>query len=581
MKKNSLNFSQLIIEATKEFQQPGTLDKAIPPLIAAVSQNPFARGAADAIGHIVGIQYAIESYHYGEMTALLVYRLRSTLIERKMLFNSLVNLAHFNLGQKSFDEAFAYGTIAERIWPDDEDLLANMVFACAMTGREEEAIERFEQVKRIAPIKAGALASYFEQDSPHFRRTRDDDCSAIKKQLQEIFELKKTSRSVRVVDTGSQDLEFGAVDDMKQVLVEEGVDTYGEELVLAVRELERHPDGIQAHECWCLLCEIYAAELVGIHNEYLQLQTWAGLAAASGKALNTKQSDEGDNIKLLRWHGRALSQLCLYELAIDPLKKATLVNDRDSDDQVALDRCMEMLLREEKDPARPDSPRFMGLLDYHLPRTTPDASNGVLRKGLNRLRKAEDLLSEARQLARTRNGFWEAYNLFDRALAELPKSDQPRLDRCQELNLKAYRLFEVNKDEAVALLCEAVALVASSAENWQELGSIRFSQGGLAEAEEFQERAIEIMERVSTLPPDGGRFWVNMARGRLCRAESDSSLSVEERQAKLDKAEEEARFAASVGDGRGHSILQKISEAREVLNLQARGGETKPWWKVW
>lgn len=547
-------FSQLLIDANRAFQQ-GKWNAAIDPLIAALEQSPFARGAGDAIASMGIAHYHLQNAHYGEIASLIAYRLRATLIDRNLLFNSLVNLIVFNMVQKSFGEAYGYGAIAEQIRRDDSDLLANMVVACAMTGRKQEAMDRFEHLKQIAPIKAGTVSSYFLPDSPQLDRTQDDDCTAIYNQLHKLLESQIAAKAGRPTNLGS----------------------YNDQFKGAIRELESHPEGIRAYDCWCELCKIYAHRITGIRSEYLKLQTWAGLGAASGKAINTRPDQAAASIELWRWRGRALSQLCFYELALDPLQKAASAEGANHEDRDALESCQKRMKLDESDSERPDSPSAMGLTYPGSPRMADAHSAKTVQtsetfKGAG---KAEALLDKAKHLARSPGEFWKAYDLFARAIAEMPSSGEERLEHNQDLNHKAFGLFHTDKDEAAAFLCEAVAYVPSDMHSWQELGTIRFSQERFAEAEELQERAIEVMKGLSPLPPGSGRFWMNMANCRLYRIRTDSNLSEQERQSKRLKGEEEARFAIGLGEKRGHLVL------RELARVGSPRRATKPWWKFW
>jgi tetratricopeptide (TPR) repeat protein len=350
---------------------------------------------------------------------------------------------------------------------------------------------------------------------------------------------------------------------------------YSSQLREAIRALDRSADGIKSHECWYLLCRIYANQIPGIRNEYLKLQTWAGLAAASGKALNTRPPNELGSVELWRWRGNALCQLCLYELAFKALDQVVAIGDATKEDSHAIELCHEMMTLDEADPRRPDSPASMGLIDYHLPRTTTDPTGGPARTiaASSKKRDPRSMLEEARILAREPNGFWPAYDHFTRALHQMVLSGEARLERNHELNQKAFSLFNTNKDEAIALLCEAVAYVPADMHSWQELGTIHFHKGRFAEAEEFQQRAIEIVKAMSPLPRNSGRYWFNMADCRLHSARSNPKLAEHDRQAKLLKAAEDARLAISLGDARGHLVLRQIAKETAVSPTKKR------WWK--
>lgn len=507
-------------------------------LVEAVRPMPRRHGAADAMAIRAKIYFQTSQAYPGELACLEALRWAPSFIEADLLFDTLVNLNSFNLLLKSYDEAYAYGRMAEAIRSDDSDLGANMVVAAAMTSCEEEALSRFERLKQLAPMKAAVIKRYFEGEGPSMdvvTSTRHVDCSDILQRLR------------TAVTAGS-----------------------GDEVVALVAELQQRPEGIGARDCWLELCRFHRQTVeIADDDEYLLIQGYAGLASATGKAINAAPGEaEGDG-RLWRWRGEAFTQLRLFELAIPALERATALAPEDAALSQSLSECRVML----------------DLWRGHTGR-------------------ADELLLRARTLARRSDRFWEAFDLFQESFFLSKRSLEQRVQQSQDLHDRGFGLFHADRTEAIGLLCEAAANHPEVPHTWQELGSLHSSLSRFREAERFQRYAVELVRSMSPLPSDAGRFWANLANCRLNRALSDVTLSPARREMKVQQAAADARQALAFGDHRAQAVLDRISTLRqpltspprssghgcghavemlqrELMRKGQRGSGRKRWWRFW
>jgi len=251
-------------------------------LLDAVQPMPRRFGAPEAMAFVAKAHLAARQAHKGEVAGLTAVRLASNLVETELLFDTWVNLCSFSGQLKSFEEAYAYGLKAERIKEGDPDLEANLSMAAVFTGREDEALRRFEKLKTTSPVKAGAVEAYFRPgaaDIPEMTPTTHLDCKDI---------LNRIRSSV----------ERWAM----------------EELQAAVAELGRQPDGMGARDCWMELCRFYFRLIeVADDDEFLIFQGYAGIAAASAKGINLDLAEADRGLLLWKWRALALRQLRLYD----------------------------------------------------------------------------------------------------------------------------------------------------------------------------------------------------------------------------------------------------------------------------
>lgn len=472
------------------------------------SIRPMARrhGTADALALAAKVYFQLNQAHHGEVACLGTLRLFPSLIAREVLFHTLVNLTSFNLTLKSYEEAYAYGVMAERVQADDSDHTANMVMAAAFTERAEEALARFDRLERLAPMKAAVVKRYLEADGPaveDVRSTRALDCSGI------LRTLKAAAAAGR-----------------------------GDQLFAPIRELQQRPEGIGARDCWLELCHYYNQTLdIADGDEYLLNQGFAGLAAASGKAINASPAEAERDGALWLWRGTALKELRLFELAVPALAKAAALAPT---------------------PALAEALRHCSAM-ADLRRTAAGAP--------------DDLLPIARRRAREPDGFWDAFDLFQERLFHSEPPLDERILRSKELHDRGFALFNTDKTEAIACLCEAAANHPEVSHTWQELGSLHSSLNRFREAERFQRYAVELVRATSPLPPDAARFWANLANCRCNRALSDPALSAAHRDLKLRQAADDARQAIELGDLRAQAVLQRIAAARSGSAPKGTAGQ--------
>lgn len=315
------DFSALILEAQQKMQT-GKLEAAIKPLINALESYPIAKGAADAL-HLIGIIHMkTMDGHRCEISCLLAHRLRATLIHPGLEFNNLVNLTRACLNQKSFEEAYVYGRMAEKINNEDPDQLANMTLASALSGKESEyeVANRLEKLKTISPSHVVGVISILEGKS-NINPTYHLSCDDLVSQFENI---KKS----------------GSFDDYKKSLA----------------DLLTRPDGINSWKCWRMVTEIHLAmKPNNPEQEYLQLQEMAGVAAASGKAIAFHPNNAKDDQQLWHWRGNSLGQMCLYDMAVEALEIAYQIDRTNNAIKDALDYCIEMNNLPPEDIRRPDS----------------------------------------------------------------------------------------------------------------------------------------------------------------------------------------------------------------------------------
>ena len=143
------NFAPLVVKAGQLLERNNNQD-AFMLLRNALEKYPYAAGAADAMHMIDVIHMRLLNGHFTEISCLVAYRLRATLIDSGLEFDILVNLVRACLNQKSFEEAYQYGIIAEKINNSDPDLLANMIAACVFCHKDNEASERTNQLRKIS-----------------------------------------------------------------------------------------------------------------------------------------------------------------------------------------------------------------------------------------------------------------------------------------------------------------------------------------------------------------------------------------------------------------------------------------------
>ncbi len=269
------NFSALGYSASDQRSQFADLIQGIiTPLISALQLHPFEKGAADTVALISKLYMAIPDHYHTAVTSLLVHRLKGTLINPLLHFESLVNLAGACICLKSFEEAYFFGSVAEKI-NDDEDLLAYMTIASHLSDRKDESERRFDRLKQLSPRRATKVHAYTKWKSD-LKPTSHLSCDDLVKK----FEALKFSIDSEKLETNLSDL-------------------------------QERPDGKNAWKCWRILCEVFVDMMKNSYHtsEFLRLQKIVGLAAASGKALAFHPDKARDDKQLRKWNRDALSEL--------------------------------------------------------------------------------------------------------------------------------------------------------------------------------------------------------------------------------------------------------------------------------
>jgi tetratricopeptide (TPR) repeat protein len=239
----------------------------------------------------------------------------------------------------------------------------------------------------------------------------------------------------------------------------------------AVSELEQRPDGVRARECWLAINRFYVDTIMATDwDEFQAFQGYAGVAAATGKAISADPEAARADGALWWRHGLALSELRLPELAVPALERASALQPSHAGVAQMLSSSRELLsMRERGD--------------------------------------AEEFVRTAREAARDAARFWAAFELFEEAFWRDGRSEDERSAQSHELHQRAFRLFDSRPDDAIALLCEAAANLPEIAATWQELCSLHFRRREFGPAELFQRYAVEPVSTTVPLPEDAGRIW--------------------------------------------------------------------------
>lgn len=268
---------------------------------SAIYNEPVQTGHADALftlGTAFGSGLTLN--HDYETFTLMVYALRSTLNNKSLEFDILVNLCHACLYQKSFEEAYQYGKLAETNFGDqDVDLLANMIIASTVTNRIAEAKQKSEKLKKLRISKLEEVNEILKGRGP-LRPTKDEDCADALADLKEALRLWQNNK-----------------DDQAVTKIRE-----------SVVKLAKWPDGLNAWKCWQMLAEFYVSQ----SSRPTQLETieyYARAAAALGKLIAFYPEGKELEPKYWLWHGQSLCELDLIKFATNSLEKALSIQTRD------------------------------------------------------------------------------------------------------------------------------------------------------------------------------------------------------------------------------------------------------------
>ena len=345
------DFSPVIVQAHKLVHKD-RLEDALSLLLTELEKYPIARGAADAL-HLVGIIHMNNmDQHRTEAACLLSYRLRATLIDPNLAFDSLVNLVRACINLKSFNEGYYYGTIAEKMGgKEDPDLLANMVACCVFSDRHDQALERRDRLQALSPQHA-AYINAFIQGTSDFQPTHHLSCT----QLADEFE------NLRHADS------------------RQGFNSFKNLLT----QLQDRPDGIDAWRCWRIVCEIHNAMIPKDQKkEFLQLQQAACMAAAAGKAIAFHPTHADNDALLWAWRGQALGQMCLYEQGLEALLKAQEIDPAFQGIEQNIAYTRRMLSLPPDSAQRPDSKAWLEERLVHLDRSIRTSEETELHRRLS------------------------------------------------------------------------------------------------------------------------------------------------------------------------------------------------------
>lgn len=314
------NFAQLILDATEKIQREN-FEAAIIPMLRGLELNPLGEGAADSLFLVGTVNGRLLFSHQAETSFLLSYRLRGTLIDPSLEFDNLVNLTQACLNLKSFEEAYQYGIIAETIKKEDYDLTANLIVACSLTDRLEEAKWRFEKLKNLSLLHANEVHSFLRGKGEIPTKTYQLSCDDL---IDRYWKIERTGDLTKLKEW--------------------------------VQDLEKKPDGINSWKCWELLGKYYLSMLSrNPYSEYLILQNKAGLAAASGKAIAFHPQKAEDSFNLWLWRGKSLGEMCFFKLAVEALEKALIIEPANKEAKDGLNYCRKMADLPGDHPERPDS----------------------------------------------------------------------------------------------------------------------------------------------------------------------------------------------------------------------------------
>ncbi len=479
----------------------GQVNESLLSITKALHVMPRRMGAADAKATMAAWYYRSHQAHYGEVACLETLHYAPTFINPDLHFDCLVNLVSFCATLKSFEEAWEYGLIAEKIKSDDTDLMTNMISIAALSGREAEASKRFERLVEEAPMKAQTAKTNLTGELPGtYHSTRNEDCSDILQKLQSVL----------------------------------AVPGLGPEFPNILIALQQRPEGKGAKDCWTALYRYYKSLLDDALVEddtYIIVQASAGIVATTGKALNAADSvadgPADDHNQLWEWRGRAFARLRLFELAIPALENAQSAAPGNDQIRAILDECRSMSSLRQQSRANP-----------------------------------ECLNDAAREKARSRGEFWSTFDLFQEYLYAVELPVEKRIERSVALYRRGFDLFESDKDEAARLLCEAAAYNPDAAHVWKELGSLFESLDRYREAEQLVKYSVALAVSDDLSEQEKGRFYAYFAFLLRNRALHDTELSNEERESKLRLATETAKTAAATGDSRAAEALGRWQGVR-------------------
>ena len=261
--------------------------------LGKIYREPIQLGHADALFFISFVfGSGLNLNHDYETFSLMAYFFRNTLVEKKLEGDILTNLSHACVYQKSFEEAYRYGKLAQKYNEQDADLLANLIIASTATKRIQEAKQLSDQLEDINKMKLAVVNKVLlGEDLLH--PTKNEDCQNALLDLEMAQELWNNNRH-----------------DLAAINIRE-----------AVIKLNECPDGVDSWKSWKMLGEFYISQsdrpMVIEEIEYD-----ARAAAALGKMIAFYPLPKEIDPKYYLWYGQALVKLGVSELAKKPLEIA-------------------------------------------------------------------------------------------------------------------------------------------------------------------------------------------------------------------------------------------------------------------
>ncbi|MBN1154713.1 hypothetical protein JXB12_07320 [candidate division KSB1 bacterium] len=539
------DFSALIIEAQQKMQR-GLLEPAIRPLINALESFPLGNGAADAL-YLIGIVH-METLdgHRCEISCLLSHRLRATLIDPDIEFRNLVNLTRACLNQKSFSEAYTYGKIAEQIVKDDEDLMANMLTAGIFSGLEKELeiSRRYHELQLKSPTHAAGVISIIEGRS-NIKRTNNLSCDDL-------------------VDKFESNLKSGDFEDYKRNL----------------NELLQKPDGINSWKCWKILTEMHIAmKPADPSQEYLRLQEMAGVAAASGKAIEFHPKKAKDNQKLWHWRGNALGQMCLYDMAVEALQTADSIKPGNKDVKESLDYCREMMSLSPDHVSRPDSMAWLENRRKEMMKVRNEVKR-CPKCGSHRIRfLGSDMITcdHCYYIGPVKSAYVEFFKEFLLKKVNHNKiegGDRMTREEAAKLTNDAYNAVERGDFAGAKRLLErALQLCEDIPDTHSEYAFVLSTLGEYNRARDHFLRAIQ-------LSPSNPKFWVNLGKWYFDRENYSEALTCILHAEKLDSSYptiEVAKMHIANAMGATPDVIEAHrKKALELYNNRGRRADGSP-----
>jgi len=310
MKDLSANIFQASIQLSSGSSETyqSIMPKILQLLLGPVESFPFAQGVSDALYLLGIVEREVGLFHQAEVFNLLAWRMRASLIDKKLKPNILINLAQACLAQKSFEEAYQYSQIAE-IYTDsnDSDLLAIQAVSTAMTKRDDKAKTLFTNLQTISP-EHYSTARQLLNGTGFLKPTCQVQCKSLATKFADYIQsFRKPSIFFPRKRKPAHDI--------------------GE----LTQELLQAPDGVDAWKCWEHLLKIYlSGSLIKQSDDaacqYKALEATASTVACCGKIIAFHPNHARDDGVIWLQYAQGLGQLCFFDLAQKFITKALQFN---------------------------------------------------------------------------------------------------------------------------------------------------------------------------------------------------------------------------------------------------------------